>query len=62
MSDLFGNDTPPPLTPEPEPIAVTLFDHVAEHAALKSAKPLSQIRIELMHGDNQTPLLPGDIG
>ncbi len=50
MTDLFGNEGRAPrlsLRPAAPIIALDLFDHAAERAALTSGRPKSQERIEL---------------
>ena len=50
MLDLFGNETEESKVPQARPVAVSLFDHAAEHAAYKTGRAKSQHRAELVAG------------
>lgn len=52
-NDLFGNDSNVPagaLRPVPATSQSTLFAAAAERIAMTNTKPVSQIRVELLHG------------
>lgn len=51
MTDLFGHESRLPraaLRPVEPPVRLSLFDHAAEVRALRSGRPLSQERAEIV--------------
>jgi hypothetical protein len=57
VTDLFGNESPAPRSSVtvPAPIALELFDHAAERAAIASGRAVSQERAELIAPGTVTP-------